>query len=97
MAQRTKQPYRAPDSNAFFGDLQPAYVRRVLGQPAISASGLFDAAAVAKLVAKAGSGGAAGFRDNTALTGIISTQLWREAFTRGAANSDSSISRQRVA
>ena len=97
MAHRTKQPYRAPDSNAFFGDMQPGYVRRVLGQPAISASGLFDAAAVAKLVIKAGGGGAAGFRDNTALTGILSTQLWRETFAREAANTDSNINHQRVA
>ena len=97
MAERTKQPYRAPDSNAFFGDLQPRYVGKVLSQPAISASGLFDAAAVAKLVAKADSGAAAGFRDNTALTGILSTQLWRETFAQEPANTDSKLSHQRVA
>ena len=65
----------------------------------LSASGLFDRAAVEKLAAKARSGRAGGFRDNAALTGILSTQLWREAFVVAASNTNpvSIISRQRVA
>jgi asparagine synthase (glutamine-hydrolysing) len=99
MAERPKQPYRAPDSASFFGASQPSYVERLLAAPAVSASGLFDAAAVQKLVAKGRAGRAGGFRDNTALTGILSTELWREAFVTGAAQVDpiSIISRQRVA
>jgi len=97
MALRTKQPYRAPDSASFFGENQPAYVERVLGEPAISDSGLFDAGAVGKLVAKARDGRANGFRDNTALTGVLSTQLWSEAFSREAAITKPKLLHQRVA
>ena len=97
MALRPKQPYRAPDSASFFGATQPAYVDRLLAAPAVSASGLFDGAAVAKLAAKAKSGRAGGFRDNTALTGILSTQLWREAFVRGATHLNSTLQHQQVA
>ena len=97
MALRTKQPYRAPDSASFFGERQPAYVEHMLGQPAISATGLFDTGAVGKLVAKARNGRAGGFRDNTALTGIISTQLWSDAFSREAANTNPNLLHQRVA
>jgi asparagine synthase (glutamine-hydrolysing) len=97
LALRPKQPYRAPDSASFFGATQPAYVDRLLAGPAVSASGLFDGAAVAKLSAKAKSGRAGGFRDNTALTGILSTQLWREAFVRGATHQNSTLQHQQVA
>jgi asparagine synthase (glutamine-hydrolysing) len=99
MAGRPKQPYRAPDSASFFGAARPAYVERLLARPALSEAGLFDANAVAKLVAKARSGRASGFRDNAALTGILSTQLWRETFAPNAGLVDpfSIISRQKVA
>ena len=78
----------------------PPYVERLLAAPAVSASGLFDAAGRGRSSsAKGESGRAGGFRDNAALTGILSTQLWREAFVPGAAHVDpiSIISRQRVA
>ncbi len=97
MAKRPKQPYRAPDSASFFNASPPPYVERLLAGPAVSASGLFDARAVEKLVVKGRSGRTGGFRDNAALTGILSTQLWRDAFVPAAANADSIISRQRVA
>jgi asparagine synthase (glutamine-hydrolysing) len=99
MAERPKQPYRAPDSASFFSASPQPYVERLLGTSAVSASGLFDTAAVQKLAAKSRSGRAGGFRDNAALTGILSTQLWREAFVTGAAQVEpiSIISRQRVA
>ncbi len=99
MAARPKQPYRAPDSASFFGDTSPPYVERLLAGPAVAASGLFEPRAVEKLVAKGRNGSIGGFRDNAALTGILSTQLWREAFVPGARQIDpiSIISRQKVA
>jgi asparagine synthase (glutamine-hydrolysing) len=36
---------------------------------------------VGALAAKCRAAGASGFRDNTAFVGILSTQLWHEAFT----------------
>ena len=50
-----------------------------------------------KLAAKAFAGRAGGFRDNVALTGVLSTQLWREAFAPGAVKAASTLARQRVA
>lgn len=97
MAKRPKQPYRAPDSASFTGAQAPAYVARLLSGAAISASGLFDKGPVEKLAEKAAAGRARGFRDNAALTGILSTELWREAFVPAAVTMDSELSRQKVA
>lgn len=99
MAERPKQPYRAPDSASFLGGPRHDYVERLLAPPALSEGGLFDLPAVTKLLAKARSGRAGGFRDNASLTGILSTQLWRETFAPGARLVDpiSIISRQKVA
>jgi asparagine synthase (glutamine-hydrolysing) len=97
VAARPKQPYRAPDSASFFGPDAPPYVERLMAAPAVSASGLFDGGAVAKLATKARGGRAGGFRDNTALTGILSTQLWRETFVRGAATMKLDFPDQQVA
>ena len=98
MAKRPKQPYRAPDSASFFGGASaPGYVAKLLSGPAISASGVFDRKAVEKLAEKAFAGRAGGFRDNVALTGILSTQLWREAFQPAAVTMDSELARQKVA
>lgn len=79
---RTKQPYRAPDSQAFAAPNAPSYVRDLLAPEAIVATGLFNPTAVSKLVAKAGTTGVDGFRDNTAYVGILSTQLWEHTFSR---------------
>jgi len=79
---RSKQPYRAPDSASFFGKRAPAYVSELLSHSAIASAGLFDAAAVAKLARKCAAGRPLGFRDNMALVGVISGQLWTDAFIR---------------
>ena len=79
--ERPKQPYRAPDSASFFGATQPAYVERLLAAPAVSAVGPLRCGGGARSSPpRRRSGRAGGFRDNAALTGILSTQLWREAF-----------------
>jgi asparagine synthase (glutamine-hydrolysing) len=82
---RPKQPYRAPDSASFFGECGPEYVSERLSPSAVASAGLFDAAAVAKLARKCEADRAPGFRDNMALVGIISGQLWSEAFLGGRA------------
>lgn len=78
---RTKQPYRAPDSQAFAVAAAPDYVRELLDRRAIEHTGLFNASAVEKLVIKAGTTGVESFRDNTAYVGILSTQLWDRIFS----------------
>jgi asparagine synthase (glutamine-hydrolysing) len=84
IANRTKQPYRAPDAQAFFGTGAPDYVARRLASADIAAAGYFDANAVERLVAKCRNGKFIGFRDNTAFVGILSTQLWQREFAAGA-------------
>jgi asparagine synthase (glutamine-hydrolysing) len=82
---RPKQPYRAPDSEAFVDSGSHAYVRETLHPDNIRRSGLFDPSAVDRLHRKCAAGKAVGFRDNTAFIGILSTELWQRAFTAGPA------------
>jgi len=80
---RPKQPYRAPDVPAFFGEHEAPYVAELLDAAAIERAGLFNPEAVARLVHRCRAGRATGFRENQALVGILSTQLWFEAFVLG--------------
>ena len=82
--ERTKQPYRAPDADAFAAPGAPAYAREMLRPPAVEAGGVFDPKAVGKLAAKLHERGSLGTREGMALVGIMSTALWQEAFTEGA-------------
>lgn len=76
IAQRTKQPYRSPDSSSFFFDGEPLdYVADVLSEASIREAGYFDAAAVGRLFEKCRSGRARGFSDNQAFVGVLSTML----------------------
>lgn len=76
IAMRTKQPYRAPDSQSFFVDGKPMdYVEDLLSPARIRAAGYFDAPAVTRLFDKARAGRATGFADNQAFVGIVSTML----------------------
>lgn len=79
IAQRPKQPYRAPES-ASFSDAP--YVEAALRER----TGLFNPRAVDKLLAKARTGAMTGFRDNTAFVGILSTQLWHRHFAAAPAS-----------
>ncbi len=81
---RPKQPYRAPDSQSFFGPDRPDYVARRLSVAELAAAGYFDPKAVERLVAKCRNRKFIGFRDNTALVGVLSTQLWHREFVTGA-------------
>jgi asparagine synthase (glutamine-hydrolysing) len=80
---RAKQPYRAPDIPAFFGPGHQSYVDEVLAPEALRASDLFEPAAVAGLVRRCRTGQATGARENQALVGILSAQLWHRAFIAG--------------
>ena len=87
VTRRTKQPYRAPDAESFFGSAAthstpPEYVEELLSPKRIEEDGLFQSEAVERLVQKVRRGGAIGFKDNMALVGILSTQLLVEQFVR---------------
>ena len=84
LAQRTKQPYRAPDSQSFFRDGRPAdYVAELFAPERLKASGLFDPDATLKLFEKGRRGQIMGFSDNMAFVGILSTMLLDHLFIRG--------------
>ncbi len=81
---RTKQPYRAPDSQSFFHNGKPfEYVAALLEPSRIRQAGYFDPVAVAKLLEKCRAGRAIGFADNMAFVGILSAMLVDEMFVRG--------------
>ncbi len=84
IAERPKQPYRAPESRCFFAPGSPEHVRDMLSAQAIASAGYFDPEAVDKLVRKCRRQGLLGFRDNAALLGVLSTQLWHRAFIGGS-------------
>jgi asparagine synthase (glutamine-hydrolysing) len=46
--------------------------------------GIYDERAVAGLVRRCRAGRATGFRENMALMGVLSTQVWHETFVGGA-------------
>jgi len=80
---RHKQPYRAPDTASFFGkgsSAVPAYVEELLGTDKLGSYGYFDPKRVSMLVKKARRGAVIGQKDNQALVGILSTQIWHHLF-----------------
>jgi asparagine synthase (glutamine-hydrolysing) len=87
IAERPKQPYRAPESECFSGPDAPDYARALLSRAGLARAGLFDPAAVEKLSAKCRrsgeSGATIGIGDNMALVGILSTQLLDRQFIGG--------------
>ena len=79
---RTKQPYRAPDSQSFVGGNERGYIRDAFSKKKLEASGLFSPDAAGKLFEKCRARPASGYRDNVAFVGILSTQLWQETFSK---------------
>ncbi len=57
-------------------------VAELLSPPRLSDTGLFDAQAVGKLMAKCAQGRAIGFGDNMAFVGVLSTMLLHDQFIR---------------
>ena len=81
---RSKQPYRAPDSQSFFIDGKaPEYVNELMSEERIAKAGYFEPKAVRKLFEKSRAGRAIGFGDNMAFVGILSTMLIDEMFIQG--------------
>lgn len=79
---RYKQPYRAPDIPSFFTENTPEYVEELLSESAIRDSGYFDPKKVSLLIKKIKRGFAMGYKDNMALVGILSTQVWHQKFIK---------------
>jgi asparagine synthase (glutamine-hydrolysing) len=81
---RPKQPYRAPDAGSFFDSAtqraRNEYVDELLSRERILKDGIFNPLAVQKLTEKARNGGVIGAKDNMALVGILSTQLFVDQF-----------------
>ncbi|NKL02369.1 asparagine synthase (glutamine-hydrolyzing) [Rhizobium leguminosarum bv. viciae] len=84
IAERSKQPFRAPDSEAFLSKKKHEFVDAALGTESVKRSGIFDPVMVEKLHRKCATSAASGFRDNAAFVGILSTQLWQETFSAGS-------------
>jgi asparagine synthase (glutamine-hydrolysing) len=84
IAERPKQPYRAPISRCFFGEHPPDYLAELLCENSLRQAGYFHPGRVAKLVAKCRrqEGNLANERENMALVGILSTQLVDHLFVR---------------
>lgn len=81
IVRRTKQPYRAPDSHAFFVDGKPLeVVSALLNETQLKRAGYFNAGAVRRLVEKCRAGRVIGFADNMAFVGVLSTMLVHELF-----------------
>jgi asparagine synthase (glutamine-hydrolysing) len=78
--ERRKQPYRAPDASSFFGQDAPEWVGDNLSANALRRVGVFSPTSVGALVRRCRAGLATGFRENQALVGVLSTQLWHEQF-----------------
>jgi asparagine synthase (glutamine-hydrolysing) len=80
---RPKQPYRAPDSRAFFEEGRPlGYVAELLSPSSLADAGYFDPVSTGLLVAKCARGEAVGFADNQAFVAILSTMLVHHMFVR---------------
>lgn len=77
---RGKQPYRAPDAPSFFAPGAPAWVDELSSAEALRRVGLYEPRAVAGLMRRGKAGLVTGFRENQALVGVLSTQLWHHQF-----------------
>jgi asparagine synthase (glutamine-hydrolysing) len=80
LAGRTKQPYRAPDAPSFFGPNAPRWVDDALSPAAIARAGVFAPRAVEGLMKRCREGRVTRVRENQAVVGILSVQLWYEQF-----------------
>ena len=84
LAERPKQPYRAPISRCFVGDSAPEFAKDLLSEQSIKQKGYFDPFKVSRLLKKCSrqGGNLLSERENMALVGILSTQLVDELFIK---------------
>ena len=85
VAERPKQPYRAPETAPFFGASTPEWVEERLSPAAVRDVGIFDERSVAGLVRRCRSGRVTSHRESMALVSILSTQVWHAQFLGPAA------------
>ena len=87
IAQRPKQPYRAPDAAAFAGPEAPDWIGAVLSEEAIRRAGVLAPEPVARLWKKARERAGRGLSntDNMGLVAALSIQLLCEQFGREGA------------
>jgi asparagine synthase (glutamine-hydrolysing) len=78
--ERPKRPYRAPIHRSFFNESTSEYVRELLSEEHIKATGLFKPEAVKQMIRKLDAGRRLGETDDMALAGIISSQLLYQQF-----------------
>ena len=86
IAERPKQPDRAPEVAPFFADDAPERVREAVSPSALNETGIWKAEHVAGLLRRCKAGRATGMRDSTAVIAILSTQLWHREFVGGSTN-----------
>src|SRR5206468_2317222 len=84
IADRTKQPYRAPGVTPFFGDEAPGWVEDLLSRDSLDAVGMWDPSRVEGLLRRCRAGRVTGAREEMAFVGVLTTQLWHQAFMTGA-------------
>jgi asparagine synthase (glutamine-hydrolysing) len=83
VANRVKQPYRAPDSQSFFQDGKPLeYVEAAFSPENLRDTGYFEPNSARRLFEKCRTGRALGFADNMAFVGMLSTLLIDEQMVR---------------
>ena len=80
IADRAKQPYRAPEVQPFFGPGAPGWVEELLSEPALRKTGFWDPQRVDGLVRRCRAGRAQGVREGMALIGVLTTQLWHDRY-----------------
>jgi asparagine synthase (glutamine-hydrolysing) len=82
IAERKKQPYRAPDALCFAGPDAPDWVAAAMDEGRVRRVGVFDPQAVKQLWTKCQARSADQFSnaDNMAVVGILSTHLLHETF-----------------
>jgi asparagine synthase (glutamine-hydrolysing) len=80
IASRPKQPYRAPAVAPFFGPEAPGWVAELLSPEELNRTDTWDPSRVEGLLRRCRAGRVTGAREEMALTGILSFQLWHRAF-----------------
>jgi asparagine synthase (glutamine-hydrolysing) len=77
---RRKQEQLVPDASIFCGSGAPEWARDHLTPDALQGVGVFSAASVEALVRNSRAGLPTGVRENHAIIGVLSTQLWHHQF-----------------
>ncbi len=84
LAERTKQPYRAPVVGALVGPSAPDWARRALSRDAVDEAGVFSGEKIERLAAHAAASGGHETEGNAmALMAVASAHLLHERLVRG--------------